>query len=150
MRPLRAERDQPGGGRNCERQIMAKRQKTIAIIDDNAALTKALARLLSVLGYRAELYASAEDFLSAAAASNAVCLLVDIQLGEVSGLDMVRHLCAAGSRVPVIFMTGSEHGTIRDQSTALGAKAFLLKPFPITQLIDAIEQAIGNRPKGGR
>jgi FixJ family two-component response regulator len=120
---------------------MAKQQKTIAIIDDNAALTKALSRLLSVLGYRTELYASAEQFMSAAAVSEGACLLVDIQLGEVSGLEMVRRLSTTGFRVPVIFMTGSEVGTIREQAGELGCSAFLLKPFPIAQLIEAIDRA---------
>jgi FixJ family two-component response regulator len=120
---------------------MAKQQKTIAIIDDNAALTKALSRLLSVLGYRTELYASAEQFMTAAGASEAACLLVDIQLGAVSGLEMVRRLSTTGFRLPVIFMTGSEVGTIREQARELGCSAFLLKPFPIAQLIEAIERA---------
>jgi FixJ family two-component response regulator len=128
---------------------MAKPKKTIAIIDDNQALTTALARLLSVLGYRTEVHVSAEEFLGAADESKAACLLVDIRLGGVSGLEMVRRLSAAGGRFPVIFMTGSELGTIKDQATALGCTAFLLKPFPIAQLIEAIEQAIGD-PQGGR
>ena len=128
---------------------MAKRRNVIAIVDDNPALRKALQRLLQVLGYRTEMFASAEEFLSAATTSKASCLLVDIQLGSGSGLELVRQLFAAGFRFPVIFMSGSDSAMVRRQATDLGGRAYLIKPFPVAQLIDEIEKAIGSDTRLG-
>ena len=122
---------------------MAMREHTIAVVDDDPRVCKALARLLTVLGYRVELFDSAEEFLKAAAASRAACLIVDVQLGGVSGLELARRLSAAGFEFPIVFMTGSDDRSIRWECMALGCVAFLQKPVLEARLMDAIAKAIG-------
>lgn len=122
---------------------MATAEGTIAVIDDDPSVRKALARLLSVFGYRAELFASAEAFLDVAPASKATCLLVDIKLGAMSGLDLARRLSAEGFDVPIVFMTGSEKNVVRLQCLDFGCVAFLEKPIPEARLMDAVARAIG-------
>jgi FixJ family two-component response regulator len=122
---------------------MAVRQHIIAVVDDDPGVRKSLARLLSVFGYRVEPFASAEEFLSAAPTSKATCLVVDFNLGDVSGLELARRLSAAGFEFPIIFMTGSADDTVRMQCKEFGCVAFLHKPFPEGRLMDAITDAIG-------
>jgi FixJ family two-component response regulator len=82
-------------------------------------------------------------FLKAATASQANCLVVDEQLGDMSGVEMARQLATNGFKVPIIFMTALEGERIRRQAAAVGGVAFLRKPFSAQLLIDAIIKAIG-------
>jgi len=118
-------------------------QHTIAVVDDDPGVLKSLARLLSAFGFLVAPFASAEDFLSAAPTSKAECLVVDFNIGDVSGLELARHLAAAGFEFPIIFMTGSADDTVRMQCMELGCVAFLHKPFPEERLTEAINKAIG-------
>jgi FixJ family two-component response regulator len=120
---------------------------TIAVVDGDAAVRKGLARVLSVVGYQTELYASAGEFFAAAATSNATCLLLDIPPNDMAGLKMVRRLSASHFRRPVIFMTGSGNELIRAQAEALCCSDYLLKPIGVTQLIEAIERATGGNSR---
>jgi len=122
---------------------MAVRRKVVAIIDDNSLIRDGVANLVAALGYRTETYSSGEGFIDAAIKSEAGCLLVDIQLGDLSGVEMARHLSAMGLTFPVIFMTGCRDEIVRKQATEFGCVAYLLKPFPTNQLVDAIAEAIG-------
>ena len=122
---------------------MQEHTVAVAVVDDDPGVRKSLARLLSAFGYRAESFASAEEFLSAAPTSKATCLVVDFNLGDVSGLELARGLFAAGFDFPVIFMTGSADDTVRMQCMEVGCVAFLHKPFTVDQLTDAITNAIG-------
>ena len=99
-----------------------------------------MASLLSAHGYDTEEYPSAEEFLLAATASKATCLVVDIQLGDISGVELMRQLYATGFRRPVIFMTGSRDEVIREQAMDLGCVSYLRKPFPASQLLKDIPQ----------
>jgi FixJ family two-component response regulator len=122
---------------------MANGQKVIAIIDDDATIRNATAALVDALGYCTEVYSSGEEFIDAAMKSEAGCLLVDIQLGDITGVELVRHLSAMGLTFPVIFMTGSQDALVRKQATEVGSVAYLLKPFPTNHLVEAINEAIG-------
>ena len=121
---------------------MVEQQSVIAVVDDDSAMRQALQQLLSSYGYRTELYSSAGDFLDAAIKSEAACLLVDIQLGDISGIELGRHLTAAGFKFPIIFMTGSSDQVIRRQAIDFGCIAYFQKPFGANELIDAIRQCI--------
>jgi FixJ family two-component response regulator len=122
---------------------VTSRRKVVAIIDDDSSIRDGVATLVAALGYRTETYSSGEGFIDAATKSEAGCLLVDIQLGDLSGVELARHLSAMGLTFPVIFMTGSQDETVRKQATEFGCVAYLLKPFPTDQLINAITEAIG-------
>ncbi len=122
---------------------MAVQRTIVAVVDDNLLIRKAMSTLLSALGYCTELFASGEAFLDAATRSKASCLIVDIQLGDISGVELGRQLAATGFKFPIIFMTASDDEAIRNGATRLGCVAYLRKPFPVDELIDAIVKAIG-------
>ena len=131
---------------------MVKRQNVIAIIDDDAAVRVGLEKLLGASGYRTELYASAEEFVHAAITTEASCLIVDIQLGDVSGIELGRQLSATGFDFPIIFITGSQEEMHRRQAMDFGCVEYLNKPFDADRLLMAVTKAIGcasvlDRPK---
>jgi FixJ family two-component response regulator len=101
----------------------------------------ATARLLSAFGYDTCSFDSAAAFLSVAATSEAKCLVVDIHLGDISGVELARKLVDAGFRFPVIFMTAVDNEAIRSQAEQLGCLAYLRKPFSADLLIEAIVRA---------
>jgi FixJ family two-component response regulator len=121
----------------------------VAVIDDDPGLLKALGRLLKVHGYHVELFASGEAFMTASAALDARCLVIDINLGDGSGLDLARRLADFGLAAPIIFMTGGLDDAIHNQCLNLGCVALLLKPFTEERLIEAIGQATGSKLKAG-
>jgi FixJ family two-component response regulator len=117
----------------------------VAVVDDDPGLLKALGRLLTELGYRVELFASGEALMNARASFEATCLVIDINLGDGSGLDLARRLDNFGVAVPIIFMTGGQDDAIRAECLDFGCAAFLLKPFTEERLTEAIAEAI--RPR---
>ena len=123
--------------------VMGGHRKIIAVVEDDASMLKGVDRLLSVHGFGTELYDSAEAYLGGAAASGAACLVVDIHLGGMSGLDLSHRLTASGSKVPVIFMTAMDDEETRRTATRAGCIAYLRKPFPAHLLIDAIRRSAG-------
>jgi FixJ family two-component response regulator len=122
---------------------MAAPRNVVAIVDDDPGMRQALESMLSAFGYATETYSSAEEFVRAAITTEASCLVVDIQLGDISGVELGRQLSATGFEFPIVFMTGSQEEIHRRQAIDLGCIAYLNKPFPAKQLIDAIAQAIG-------
>ena len=125
--------------------IFLAEQKVIVVIHDDLDILQSLELVLSLCGYHTKLFASAEEFLSAAPTLEAACLVVDIQLGEISGLELVRALCAQGLTLPVIFITGSRDELHRRQAMELGCAAFLLKPYSAELLVDTVRKAIGSK-----
>jgi FixJ family two-component response regulator len=121
--------------------FMASSRNVVAIIDDDPGMREALESMLCTFGYRTELYASAEEFLRAAITTEAACLVVDIQLGDISGIELGRQLSATGFEFPIIFMTGSVEEMHRRQATDYGCAAYLQKPFPAKQLVEALSKA---------
>ena len=120
-------------------------QKIVVVIDDDPDLLDSLELILSLSGYHTKLFASGTAFLFAAPTLEASCLIVDIQLGDISGLELVRALCAEGLTLPVIFITGSQDELHRRQAMELGCAAFLLKPFSAERLIETVRKAIGSK-----
>jgi FixJ family two-component response regulator len=118
-----------------------KRPLVVAVVDDDPMLRKALGRLLTALGHRAELFASGQALMNARTSLEAACLIMDINLGDGSGLDLARRLADLGLAVPIIFMTGGHEDTIRAQCLDFGCVAFLLKPFTEESLTEAIAEA---------
>jgi len=115
----------------------ANASELIAVVDDDVDLGRALALLLRSEGYRVELFVSAEQFLGRAPFLDPRCVLVDIDLGTFSGLDMVHELLASGFDYPIIFMTGSVDAALSTQGLSLGV-ALLRKPFAKARLMQAI------------
>jgi FixJ family two-component response regulator len=123
--------------------MIRQERAIIAVVDGDTAVRRALERLLSVLGYHTEFYESVGEFVAALETSNAVCVLIDIPPGDLSGLEMVRRLSVSGFKCPVIFMTGSGNDLIRAQAEALNCSDYLLKPISVTQLVASLERVTG-------
>ena len=115
---------------------------TVFVIDDDDRMLAATQRLLKSVGLRAEAFASPQDFLRRKLPSGPSCLVLDVRLPGMSGLDVQRKLIEAGVQIPVIFITG--HGDIPMTVKAMksGAVEFLTKPFRDQDLLDAIQQAL--------
>lgn len=125
------------------KSVSSEPAKTVAIIDDDPNIRCPIKCVLSSFGYIPRAYDCAEAFLAVAAASRPDCLLVDIELGNMSGVEMGRQLAAFGLRLPIIFMSGLADQSIQRQASELGCIAYLQKPFDEEQLIEAIVKAIG-------
>jgi len=123
--------------------VMPPRQKIVAIVDDDAGFLEAIGRLVRARGFEVRSSPSGEAFLGSAARREADCLLLDIQLGGMSGLDLRNRLAASGSAMPVIFMTALEGEGIRQKALGAGCIECLRKPIPAQLLFAAIEKAIG-------
>jgi FixJ family two-component response regulator len=118
-------------------------KKIVAIVEDDPEMREATAALLLAFGYGTETFGSAEAFLIAAATSQASCLVTDIQLGDISGVELVHQLAADGYKYPTIFMTALDDAWMRSKVAAVGGLALLTKPFPSNLLIEAVVKAIG-------
>lgn len=125
---------------------MVEQQNVIAIVDDDPGMLDALELMLSALGFQTELYGSAEEFIGALATTEAVCLLVDIQLGDITGIELARYLSTLDRGFPIIFMTGLHDEMIQKQAMEVGCAAYLHKPFPADQLLESIMSATGSIP----
>jgi len=115
---------------------------TVFVIDDDAAMRAAIRGLLKSAGLPSESYGTAEEFLRSKRPDGPSCLVLDVSLPGVSGLDFQRQLADAGIQIPIIFITG--HGDIPMTVKAMksGAVEFLTKPFQDQDLLDAIRQAL--------
>jgi FixJ family two-component response regulator len=115
---------------------------TVFIVDDDADVRLSIQRLLKTVGLRAELFATAQDFLRRNIPDGPSCLVLDVRLPEVGGLEVQHKLAAAGINIPIIFVTA--HGDIPMSVKAMksGAVEFLAKPFRDQDLLDAIQQAL--------
>jgi FixJ family two-component response regulator len=121
---------------------MSDSQMIVAVVDDDPEMRASLATLLDAVGYRAETYDSAETFLTCASTCKACCLVIDINLGDITGVELAHQLCADGLKWPIIFMSGLDDAAIKIQASAMEPIAFLQKPFRANDLIDAIKKAI--------
>jgi FixJ family two-component response regulator len=123
--------------------VVLMRRKVVGIVENDPGMLKALERLLSAHGFAVEAYASAEAFLDGATDNDVLCLIVDINLGGMSGIQLRRQLAASGSALPVIFMTAFDSPGTHQEAVDAGCVAYLLKPFPSSLLIGAIDKAAG-------
>jgi FixJ family two-component response regulator len=121
---------------------MTEKRPVVYIVDDDAGIREALDSLIRSVGFEVQAFASARDFLSSKLPNAIGCLVLDVRLPGLSGLDLQRELTLAGVHIPIIFITG--HGDIPMTVSAMkaGAVEFLTKPFRDQDLLDAIHQAI--------
>jgi FixJ family two-component response regulator len=121
----------------------------ISIIDDDASVREATARLVRSLGYRAAVFSSAEEFLQSDCVRESACLITDFQLSGMSGAGLQDRLIADGYRTPIIFMTAYFDEKIRARALKAGAFGFLRKPFADESLIESLDKAL-EEPSTGR
>jgi FixJ family two-component response regulator len=120
----------------------------ISVIDDDASVRAATNNLLSSHGYRVHTFASAEVFLQSAHQNDSSCVITDVQMSAMSGLDLLTHLRAQGYAAPFIFITAFPEESLRARALKAGAICFLAKPFAGPQLIRCVDAAV-NRHHGG-
>ena len=114
----------------------------ISIIDDNDSCRESLQRLMRSVGFAANVFASAEEFLDSDRLLNTDCLILDVRLPGMNGLDLQRHLASSHSEIPIIFITSYEDDELRARALNAGALDYFLKPFNDEDLLDAIEAAL--------
>ena len=121
---------------------MTEDEPIVFVVDDDPSVRGALARLIKSMGLRAETFASASEFLQADRPDAPACVVLDVRMPRMSGLDLQHELASTDQSLPIIFVTG--HGTIPMTVGAMkaGAVDFLTKPFDEQALLDAIQQAL--------
>ena len=121
---------------------MNPEEPIVFAVDDDASMREALSRLFRSIGMRAQIFASAQDFLMFKRPDAPACLVLDVRLPGLSGLDLQRELAAANLEIPIIFITGHGDIPMSVQAMKAGAVEFLTKPFRDQALLDAIHLAI--------
>jgi FixJ family two-component response regulator len=115
---------------------------TVFIVDDDASVRQSIEDLLQSVGLQCECFASAQEFLSSEHGSGPSCLVLDVRLPGISGLDLQRELSKARLRIPVIFITGHADIPMTVKAMKSGAVEFLTKPFREQDLLDAINKSL--------
>jgi FixJ family two-component response regulator len=117
-------------------------KKLISVVDDDESIRRTTTFLIESFGFRAASFESAESFLKSVELHDTSCLLVDVQMPGMNGLQLQSELAAAGCGVPIIFITAYDNEDIRRQAMQAGAAAFLGKPFGDEQLFQTIRSAL--------
>jgi FixJ family two-component response regulator len=120
----------------------------ISIVDDDGIVRKAIESLVTSLGFLACVFPSAEAFLQSPLIAETSCLISDVQMPNISGVQLQEYLAGLGLRIPMIFITAYPDDAVRARVLARGAVGFLLKPFNAQSLIECIDSALGRR--GGK
>jgi FixJ family two-component response regulator len=117
--------------------------RVISIIDDDPSVREATKSLVRSLGYSAEVFSSAEEYLESDRMRNSSCLITDLHMPGMSGADLQDHLIAEGLRIPIIFVTAYFEEGVRARVMDAGAYGFLRKPFADENLIECLDKALG-------
>jgi len=120
-------------------------RKLVFVVDDDPGMLRSVARMLRQFGYASLLFPSAEAFANQSDFDRAVCVLLGINLGDGSGIELRQRLKAAGNTVPVIYMTGNDTPAVRTSALQSGCLAYLTKPFSAKSLIEPLERASAGR-----
>jgi FixJ family two-component response regulator len=116
----------------------------VAIIDDDEELCFSLAELMRSVGYRAEPFASAEKFLSSPNLPSFDCVVADVHMPGISGIDLVRTLREEDWATPVILITAWPHDHLDDEALSVGALCLIRKPFEAAALVESVERSLSN------
>ena len=121
---------------------MKEEKPIVIIVDDDSSMRTMIARLLDSVGMKSISYSAPEEFLRTSPPNDPACVVLDVQMPGLSGLDLQRELAKAEHQLPIVFMTGHGDIPMTVQAMKEGAVAFLTKPFRNQDLIDAIRQAL--------
>ena len=117
----------------------------ISVIDDDASVRTATARLLGSMGFSAQAFASAQEFLLSPRLRETSCLIADVEMPGMSGIELQDYLIAQGHETPIIFITAYPQDRIREQVMRAGAIDFLSKPFDEPRLLECVKRALTKR-----
>src|ERR1700737_4884866 len=129
---------------------MAEKDPVVYVVDDDPGVREALDSLIRSVGFRVQTFASAQDFLQSKPSTAPSCLILDVRLPGLSGLDLQRELRQADIHIPVIFVTGHADIPMSVRAMKAGAVEFLTKPVRDQDLLDAIQQAIERARNSGQ
>jgi len=121
----------------------------ISIVDDDASIRVAMGNLVRSLGFEVCAFESADQYLKSTERYQTSCIVSDVQMPGLSGLDLQSSLASQEDRTPIIFMTAFPQPDIRQRALDAGAICFLTKPFDGQRLINCIEEALSRRERGG-
>jgi FixJ family two-component response regulator len=127
---------------------MTNNQFIVMIVDDDESIRRAARRLIKSYGFPVETFASAEDFLSSGRLHETACLVLDVQMPGLNGLELQSRLITDGHRVPIIFITACNDENARAQALKAGALGYLVKPFEEADLLTAINVALRRQEIG--
>jgi FixJ family two-component response regulator len=119
----------------------------ISIVEDDAHVREATMNLLKSVGFTAACFASAEEFLQSHCVEGTTCLILDVQLPGLGGIELQRRLRDSGNPIPVVFVTAFPEERIRTRALADGAVGFLGKPYDAECLIDCVHKALGRNDR---
>jgi len=114
----------------------------VAIVDDDASVRQSTGRLIRSLGYRAEPFASGEEFLSSGYTTQVGCLMLDVRMPGMDGLEVQRRLAERGARIPIVFLTGRASDDEERRARAAGALEFLRKPVGKATLLQVLQSVL--------
>jgi len=120
----------------------------VAIVDDDASVRQSTDRLIRSFGYRTQVFGSGQEFLSSAASESAACVLLDVRMPGMDGLDVQRSLTERGARIPIVFLTGRASDEEERRARSAGAVQFLRKPASQERLRAAIESVVPAHVRG--
>ena len=124
---------------------MSKDRNLVLVVDDDSGMLRGVQRLLRQHAYEPVVFSSAQAFKSHTDFENAVCVILDINLNDGSGIELRHGLKAAGVSVPIIYITGNESPAVREAALGSGCIAFLTKPFSAQSLIEPLKKASAGR-----
>ena len=119
-----------------------KKTPMISIVDDDEAVRKATQTLIRSLGYRAATFASVEEFLGSKRLHETSCVISDVQMPGLTGIELQERLAANGHRIPIIFITAFPDDRMRDRAMRSGAVSFMSKPYSEANLIVCLDRAL--------
>ena len=121
---------------------MPNRKPLISVVNDDESMREAVKGLMKSLGYRVEVAASAEEFLRSPYVRRTSCLIADVQMPGMTGLDLHRLLSASGKGIPTVLITAYPDDSVRERALAAGVIGYLSKPFDETDLLACIRSAL--------
>lgn len=121
----------------------AIRRPLVAVVDDDESVRESLPDLLGEFGFGSKVFTSAEEFLASNTVSQMNCLVLDVAMPRMTGLDLQQELKVRGHKIPIVFITAQKDETVRKQALEGGAVGVLLKPFSDTALLKALNVALG-------
>jgi FixJ family two-component response regulator len=127
--------------RNADRVVTTA--PAVAVVDDDESIRRALYRLLRSDGIAAATFASAHEFLEAHRRQNFACVVLDVYMGRMSGLDLAERMASEGTSIPIVQITAHDDERIRERAQGVGVSAYLRKPVDAKVLLDAVRRAAG-------
>jgi len=121
---------------------VSKTNPQISVVDDDESMREAIRGLMKSLGYTAQTFASAEEFLNSCQVACTSCLIADVQMRGMTGLELHRHLVASGKPIPTILVTAYPDDTVRQRALADGVVGYLSKPFDENDLFACIRSSL--------